>query len=77
MAIRSINDEELKLVSGGYLKEGWESVLEKMIGLYKTKFGDSGKQKLKDTLAVGVDDPTSTMEESDLVVLHAFIDKNW
>ena len=23
MAIRSINDEELKLVSGGYLKEGW------------------------------------------------------
>lgn len=32
MAIRSINDEELKLVSGGYLKEGWESVLEKMIG---------------------------------------------
>ena len=47
-----------------------------MIGLYKTKFGDSGKQKLKDTLAVSVDDPTSTMEESDLAVLYDFIDKN-
>ena len=51
--------------------------MEKMIGLYKTKFGDSGKQKLKDTLAIGVDDPTSTMEESDLAVLYDFIDKNW
>ena len=77
MAIRFINDEELELVSGGYLKEGWESTIEMMIGLYKTKFGIDGKQKLKDTLAVGVNDPTSTMEESDLAILYTFIDEHW
>ncbi|MBQ6216554.1 MAG: hypothetical protein IJK53_04140 [Erysipelotrichaceae bacterium] len=77
MAIKLINDQELELVSGGVLKEGWESITLTMISMYKTKFGDSGKQRLKDTLAVGVDDPTSTMEESDLVILYSFIDENW
>ena len=77
MAIKLINDQELELVSSGVLKEGWESITLTMISMYKTKFGDSGKQRLKDTLAVGVDDPTSTMEESDLVILYNFIDENW
>ena len=44
--------------------------------LYKAKFGDEGKQRLKDTLAVGPNDPTSTMDENDLVMLYAFIDSN-
>lgn len=69
--------EELSLISGGYLKEGWEDVTLAMIKMYKAKFGDEGKQKLKDTLAVGLNDPTSTMDEKDLEMLRTFIDNNW
>ncbi len=77
MDMKQLLYEELSLISGGYLKEGWEDVTLTMIKMYKAKFGDEGKQKLKDTLAVGLNDPTSTMDEKDLEMLRTFIDNNW
>ena len=43
MDMKQLLDEELSLISGGYLKEGWEDVTLTMIKMYKAKFGDEGK----------------------------------
>ena len=46
-----INDEELKLVSGGVLLDGWESTLLAMMAIYKGKFGEDGYEMIRNTMA--------------------------
>lgn len=69
--------EELSLVSGGVLKDGWEGALNKIMAVYKAKYGDEGKQKVKDLMVVGVKDPTSQIEEADLNIMYQYIDEQW
>ena len=71
-----LEEEALNLVSGGVLKEGWDSTLLKMMALYKGKFGENGKQMVS-TLFIehGVGD--GPLEEADIPVILTFIDNNW
>ena len=69
-------EEELKLISGGVLEEGWDSTLLKMMAVYKGKFGEDGKQMFSAPFinhSVG-DGP---LEEADIPVILTFIDNNW
>ena len=72
-----LQDEELAIVSGGVLRDGWEDVLLKMMQIYKIKFNEKGKQMVKDTMVLGVKDTTSTIDENDIVRINQFIDENW
>ena len=72
-----INDEELSIVSGGILAEGWEKTLSSMMGIYKFKYGDEGREKLKNVLLSALDDPTSPLEPQDMETIHNYIDENW
>ncbi|MBP3891674.1 MAG: hypothetical protein J6D29_05825 [Solobacterium sp.] len=74
---RVLQDEELAIVSGGVLRDGWEDVLLKMMQIYKIKFNEKGKQMVKDTMVLGVKDTTSTIDENDIVRINQFIDENW
>ena len=67
--------DELSLVNGGVLKDGWEGALNKIMAVYKAKYGDEGKQKVKDLMVIGVKDPTSQIEEADLNIMYQYIDK--
>ena len=53
------------------IKEGTE------LGKIAVKYADEGKQKLKDIMASGINDPTSTMDENDYSMICQFIDDNW
>jgi len=64
-------------VSGGVLKDGWEGALNKNMAVYKAKYGDEGKQKVKDLMVIGVKDPTSQIEEADLNIMYQYIDEQW
>ena len=70
-------DEELDLVSGGVLKESWDSALFNVMRVYKGKFGDAGLQKVKDVMAKTVNDPESSITEEDLVTVYQYIEDNW
>ncbi|MBQ6334278.1 MAG: hypothetical protein IJI46_04335 [Erysipelotrichaceae bacterium] len=73
---RMISDEELELVKGGTLVEGWDSVMVQMMKMYKTKYGEDGKQKIKDLMIVSVNDSTSPVTQEDLKNIYSFIDDN-
>ena len=77
MAKIRINDEELDLVSGGVLKEGWDMTLLSVMGIYKGLYEEEGLQKVKDLMALSLDDPTSPIEPQDLDKIYNFIDENW
>lgn len=77
MEDKMIRDEELSIVSGGVLQEGWEGTLLQVMRLYKIKFGEEGKQKTKDTMSVGLKDPTANLDEADMMKIYPFIDDNW
>ena len=77
MAKIRINDEELDLVSGGVLKEGWDMTLLSVMGIYKGLYEEEGLQKVKDLMALSLDDPTSSIEFQDLDKIYSFIDENW
>lgn len=47
------------------------------MSLYKKKEGEVGKQKVKDLMLISLQDPTSILEENDMVVVQQFIDDNW
>ena len=72
-----LNDEQLKLINGGLLADGWESVTESMIKVYKDKYGDKGLEKLIDVIASSKDDPTSVLTDEDREIVFAFIRDNW
>ena len=38
-----LEEEALKLISGGVLQEGWESEVTSLMALYKGKYGENGK----------------------------------
>ena len=59
------------------MKDGWEGALNKIMAVYKAKYGDEGKQKVKDLMVVGVKDPTSQIEEADLNIMYQYIDEQW
>lgn len=77
MKVKLINDEVLDIVSGGRLVDGWQDIVLKLISLYKSKFNDEGKQKLKDVMVLGLTDPTSLIDERDIIALNDFINTNW
>ena len=80
MAKEYINDEQLKLVSGGKLIEGWEKALMDIIRLYKGKYvndQETGINKVKELMTISANDPTSQIDEGDLQTLYDFIDANW
>lgn len=58
-----------------YVKD--ENVLLQIMSLYKKKEGEVGKQKVKDLMLISLQDPTSTLDENDMVVVQQFIDDNW
>ena len=73
----TLEEEALNLVSGGVLQEGWDSTLLTMMALYKGKFGENGKERIKALFVkenIGGEGP---LEEADLPVIHAFIEDNW
>ena len=72
-----LKEEELNLVSGGVLVEGWDTALKMMMEAFKNEYGESGKQMLKDMMIASVNDPTSPVESADLQTLNQFIDDNW
>ncbi|MBR2676823.1 MAG: hypothetical protein IKE28_07925 [Solobacterium sp.] len=76
METKQLLEEELNMVSGGVLKEGWESTLLKMMALYKGKYGDNGKQMVS-TLFINYGVGDGPLEEADIPVITTFIDNNW
>ena len=72
-----IEDQEIELVSGGVLLEGWEQTTSFIIKLYKEKYGEEGKQKVKDLMLMSLNDPTSPIEEEDMATIYKYIDDNW
>ncbi|MBQ6492819.1 MAG: hypothetical protein IJI92_03015 [Erysipelotrichaceae bacterium] len=74
---RVLNEEELKLVSGGKLLDGWDDTLLNVMRLYKGKFGEDGYQMVRDMVIVAVNDPTSPVAAEDAETMYNFIDSNW
>lgn len=70
-------DKELSIVSGGLLIDGWQDTVYKMMELHKAKFGDKAKQKVKDTMSLALNDPTSKVDEHDLEIIYKYIDEYW
>ena len=71
-----LEEEMLNLVSGGVLQEGWDTTLLTMMAVYKGKFGENGKQMVRD-LFVKENIGGGPLEEADLPVIRAFIEDNW
>ena len=72
-----LNDEQLKFINGGLLVDGWESVTESMIKVYKDTYGDKGLEILIDVIASTKNDPTSVLTDEDREIVFAFIRDNW
>lgn len=72
-----LNDEQLGLISGGVLVEGWDTTLLAIMKIFKEEYGEEGQQKVRDLMSVSLNDPTSPIEESDMQTLYDFIDSNW
>ena len=71
-----LEEEVLKRISGGVLREGWDSTLLTMMAVCKGKFGENGKQMVSALfINHGVGD--GSLEEADIPVILAFIDNNW
>ena len=77
MENKLLNDDELNIVSGGVLLEGWDNTLLTIMRLYKGKYGEEGKQMVKDLMVVGLNDPEAVIEAQDMDTLYKFIDDNW
>lgn len=45
--------------------------------IYKAKFGDKAKQRVKDTMSLALNDPTSKIDEHDLEIIYKYIDEYW
>ncbi len=72
-----LNDEALKLISGGVLNPGWDDTLRMMMSMYKRKYGEGGKEKIIDMMrehGLGAD---SKLVPEDLAVIEDFINNNW
>ena len=67
----------MNIVSGGVLIEGWDVTLLSMMRVYKGKYGDDGKQKIKDLMLLALNDPTSVIEAHDIETINRFIDEKW
>lgn len=50
--------------------------MAQMMKMYKTKYGEEGKQKVKDLMIVSVNDSTSPVTQEDLETIYSFIDDN-
>ena len=72
-----LKDEQLNIVSGGVLLDGWDTTLLSIIRIYKAKYGEEGKQKVKDLMLMSLNDPTSPIEPQDMETIMNFIDENW
>ena len=72
-----INDNDLKLVSGGVLLDGWDSTLLFIMEVYKKTYGDKGKEKVIELMKISLNDPTSPLEENDMETIYKFIEENW
>ena len=72
-----LKDEQLNIVSGGVLLDGWDITLLSIIRIYKAKYGEEGKQKVKDLMLMSLNDPTSPIEPQDMETIMNFIDENW
>lgn len=72
-----IDDQELNIISGGVLKEGWQQTMIAMMALYKGKYGEEGLEIVKALPGIAVNDPTSPIEAGDFETLHKFIDEQW
>lgn len=72
-----IKDEELNIVSGGVLLEGWDTTLLIIMDMFRGRYGDEGKQKVIDLMKMSLNDPTSPIEESDMETIFKFIEDNW
>ena len=77
MSKEYINDELLKIISGGKLLDGWDDTLRALMSIYKSKYGDEGIQKVKNMMVISVNDESSPIEAEDLETLYNFIDDNW
>ncbi|MBR5341734.1 MAG: hypothetical protein IK151_07400 [Erysipelotrichaceae bacterium] len=75
-----LNEEELNLVSGGQLVEGWDKSVMLIMQVYKGKYindDDGGRQRVKDLMVISANDPSSPLEAQDLQTVYNFIDANW
>ena len=72
-----LKDEDLNIVSGGVLLEGWDTTLLIIMDTFKGLYGDEGKQKVIDLMKMSLNDPTSPIEESDMETIFKFIEDNW
>ncbi len=72
-----LKDEDLNIVSGGVLLEGWDTTLLIIMDMFKCRYEDEGKQKVIDLMKMSLNDPTSPIEESDMETIFKFIEDNW
>lgn len=72
-----LKDEDLNIVSGGVLLEGWDTTLLIIMDMFRGRYGDEGKQKVIDLMKMSLNDPTSPIEESDMETIFKFIEDNW
>ena len=77
MKEKMLNDELLSLVSGGVLLKGWDNTLFNLMKACKAKFGEAGYKKIRDSMEIALNDPTSPIEKQDMQTLYKFIDENW
>ena len=74
-----VNDELLKVISGGKLQEGWQKALLALIARNKAGLSDEkGRRYIKFIVRSGIADLfESTPNEWDLRALDSFIDENY
>lgn len=76
----AVNDELLKIISGGKLQEGWQGALLALIARNKGAYSDDvekGKRYIKYIVRSGIGLPESTPNEWDLRAVDSFIDENY
>ena len=73
----NLQDEQLKMVSGGVLLEGWENVLLGIMRYYKETYGDESKQMAIDLMIKSIDVPSAPLDAEDIDRIKNFADENW
>ncbi|MBP3891669.1 MAG: hypothetical protein J6D29_05800 [Solobacterium sp.] len=75
-----INDELLKIISGGKLQDGWQETVLAMIARNKGPYinnREKGIRYMKFIIRAGIGLPESTPNEWELRAVDSFIDENY
>ena len=73
----NLKDEQLKMVSGGVLLEGWENVLLGIMRYYKETYGKDSMQMAIDKMIESINIPAFPLDDNDIERIKKFASENW